>query len=76
MECLGSLQLTELLPNTGELVERLILPFFSEAVMDVGLFAELRGILDENFAEAKRVEPSKHKGSPREIVSLRQFSRS
>jgi hypothetical protein len=64
----ATIPLLDLLPNTGEVVTRLMMPFFSEAPVDLGLFKELRTQLDQNFEAAGVVEPEKHKGSPREIV--------
>lgn len=71
--------LVDVLPNVGNAVLTLTLPFFSESATDLGLFARLRHQLESNIHDAsgvaypapadKLIFSDKHKGSPREIVS-------
>jgi hypothetical protein len=69
----------DVLPDAGAAVMALTLPFFSQRVGQIGLFADLRKQLDRNVSEATRAESrgsssskvimaDKHKGAPREIV--------
>jgi hypothetical protein len=62
----------DLLPDVGTLVWRMTIPFYSERISELELFAELRQQLDANLtyaSEARRViTPDESKLSPRELV--------
>jgi hypothetical protein len=58
----------EMLEHPGETVEKMILPFFSSAVRDMGLFQELREQLDKNVEEARGVMPSVSTASASDVV--------
>ncbi len=59
--------LVALLPNVGDIIERIIGTVFNEAVIDVGLFAKLQDRLYNNACAASGVEP--HSDSKRPIVT-------
>ncbi|MDR3571754.1 MAG: type IV secretion system DNA-binding domain-containing protein, partial [Candidatus Pacebacteria bacterium] len=66
--------LIELLPDVGKAVDAVVLPFFSQEVRELNLFASLRKKLEENQAamsgsKSTLVMPSNFKGTPREIVT-------
>jgi TraM recognition site of TraD and TraG/Type IV secretion-system coupling protein DNA-binding domain len=79
VERFATFPLIDMVPDAGTLVWNLILPFFSEDVDQLGLFASLRRQLDRSYHEAsgvpypaassKLITPDKHKGTPQEIVS-------
>ncbi|MGP8261421.1 MAG: type IV secretion system DNA-binding domain-containing protein [Rhodoblastus sp.] len=65
--------LIELMPDVPKAVEALALPFFSQEVRALNLFASLRKSLEENQAamsgnKSTLVMPTDFKGSPREVV--------
>ena len=68
--------------DTGRAVEAAILPFYSQNVISSGLFTDLRDQLDrnqhemsgipytpDNYQSPKLINPSKHKGTPLEVVT-------
>jgi hypothetical protein len=78
-EPFAAFPLIDVLPDAATFVTALILPFFTDDVEQLGLFAGLRKQLDRNVHAASGVEypapgqklimPDKHKGTAREIVS-------
>ena len=78
-EPFAAFPLIDVLPDAATFVTALTLPFFSDDVEQLGLFAGLRRQLDRNLHTASGVEypapsqklvmPDKHKGTGREIVS-------
>ena len=80
VEAFATFPLIDVLPDAAQLVWPLIRPFFTSDVEQLGLFAALRKQFERNIHDASGVEypapshklilPDKHKGTPREIVSL------
>jgi hypothetical protein len=65
--------LIDLVPDIGKVAEVLALPFFSQEVRELNLFASLRTTLEENQAfmsggKLPLIMPSAFKGAPRELV--------
>lgn len=78
-EPFATFPLIDVLPDAGNAVWSLMLPYFREDAENLGLFADLRKQLERNFHQAsgfdypapshKLITPDQHKGAPREIVS-------
>jgi hypothetical protein len=79
VDAIATFPLIDVLPEAAKYVWHLTLPFFSEDVEQIGLFADVRTQLNRNLHTASGVEypapnnklipPDKYKGTPREVVS-------
>lgn len=62
--------LGDVMQTPGAAIQDLIYAFFSDEVIEAGLFAPLRKQLERNFQNADRRKPSEGRGSPLELAQL------
>jgi hypothetical protein len=68
----ATVPLLDVIPNVGQAITTIASAFYSEDVIQKGLFRKLRKQLDENLKSAdpkKELLPEAHKGTPEEIVN-------
>ena len=72
-ETAWAVPLVDIIPNVGQAVWDMVLPYFDPKVIDLGLFSAFRAQFDANVKVAskggKEIFPDRAAGSPREIVA-------